>query len=164
MAELDGASAIVTGASRGIGAAAARELAARGAAVAALARNQAACAELAEEISAAGGRAIALGCDVADAGAVAAAVARVEQELGPVNILVNNAGMIEPIGGIAETDPDDWARCVTVNLGGVYHGTRAVLPGMAARGGGVIVNVSSGAAHNALEGWSAYCSAMACPH
>jgi NAD(P)-dependent dehydrogenase (short-subunit alcohol dehydrogenase family) len=76
-------------------------------------------------------------------------------------VLVNNAGVIEPIASIADSDPAAWARNVAINLSGAFNAVRAVLPGMIAAGGGTIINVSSGAAIRPLEGWSAYCSAKA---
>lgn len=88
-------------------------------------------------------------------------VERVRGELGPVDILVNNAGVIEPIGRIGELDGAEWERSLAVNLAGPFHATQAVLPDFASRGGGVIMNVSSGAAYNPKEGWSAYCSTKA---
>ncbi|MDB5373386.1 MAG: family oxidoreductase, partial [Belnapia sp.] len=112
-------------------------------------------------ITAAGGKAAAVACDVADYGAVAAAVAATRKAFGGLDILINNAGVIDPIAGIAETDPADWARNITINLIGAYNGVRAVLPGMLAGGGGRIVNISSGAAYRPLEGWSAYCTGKA---
>ena len=81
--------------------------------------------------------------------------------MGGPDILINNAGLVEPIGPIAESDPATWANNIAVNLLGVYHGIHAVLPRMQSAGSGVIVNISSGAAHNPLEGWAAYCSAKA---
>ena len=80
---------------------------------------------------------------------------------GRLDILVNNAGMIDPIARISDSDPDNWSRAVETNIKGVYHGLRAALPVMEARGSGVIVNMSSGAANSALEGWSHYCSTKA---
>jgi len=159
--DFDGRIAIVTGASRGIGEATARELAARGAAVLLLARDEAAIERVAAEIEAAGGRALPEVCDVAEWESVEAAVALCEKRLGPPGILVNNAGLIEPIARLADSDPAGWDHTVDVNLKGVYHGLRAVLPGMIARGGGVVVTISSGAATSPLEGWSHYCAAKA---
>jgi len=156
MSELKGKVAIVTGASRGIGAAAAEALAAAGARVMLAARDGALAAEVAGRI---GGKAMA--CDVADYGAVECMVAATEQQLGPVELLVNNAGVIEPIGMLADSDPAAWARNIAVNLTGAYHVIRAVLPRLLAAGRGAIVNVSSGAAHRPLEGWSAYCAGKA---
>ena len=78
-----------------------------------------------------------------------------------MDVLINNAGVIEPISRIAESDPEKWGNAVDINLKGVYHGMRAVMPGMLARGSGTIITVGSGAAHFALEGWSSYCSAKA---
>jgi NAD(P)-dependent dehydrogenase (short-subunit alcohol dehydrogenase family) len=163
MAEFAGKVALVTGAGRGLGEGVARALAAGGAAVMLVARDGAAVGRVAESITAAGGWAAAMAGDVADYAAVERAVAETRARLGGLDILVNNAGVIEPIAEVATSDPAEWARNITINLVGAYHGVRAVLPGMLAGGGGggTIVNVSSGAAHRPLEGWSAYCSAKA---
>jgi 3-oxoacyl-[acyl-carrier protein] reductase len=164
MADLDGKVALVTGASRGLGEGAARELAARGAAVMLVARDGALAGEVAASIAQSGGRAEAMACDVSDYAAVEAVVADTKARLGNgrLDILVNNAGVIDPIAEIASSDPAAWARNITINLVGAYNAVRAVLPGMIAAGtGGTIVNVSSGAAYRPLEGWSAYCSGKA---
>lgn len=154
--------ALVTGAGRGLGEGTARALAAEGAAVMLLARDAAAVGAVARAIVAEGGRAESVSCDVSDWAAVAAAVADTRARLGGrIDILVNNAGVIEPIAEVATSDPAAWGRNIAINLTGAYHGVRAVLPGMLAQGGGRIVNVSSGAAHRPLEGWSAYCSGKA---
>jgi 3-oxoacyl-[acyl-carrier protein] reductase len=161
MAALSGKVVIVTGASRGIGAAAAEALAGAGAAVMLAARDGELAAEVAGQIEAAGGKAAAHACDVADYAAVEAVVAATTQRFGRPDILINNAGVIEPIATIAGSDPAAWARNVEINLVGAYNAVRAVLPGMVAAGGGTIVNVSSGAALRPLEGWSAYCAGKA---
>src|SRR5947209_11136143 len=125
--------AVVTGAARGLGRATARLLARRGAAVCVnyAARGDAAEALLAE-IAAAGGRAIAVEADVAEAAAVEAMVARAEAELGPVTILVNNAG-VSWQGTLDTYDPEQVARMRRVNVDGVIHATRAVMVTMRAR-------------------------------
>ncbi len=86
---------------------------------------------------------------------------RPRRGLGGLDILVNNAGVIEPISEVATSDPKAWANNITINLIGAYNVVRAVLPDMLAKGGGTIVNVSSGAAYRPLEGWSAYCAGKA---
>lgn len=149
----------ITGASRGIGAAAARAFAQAGARVALLARSEAEISALAAEIGRE--RAMALPCDVADAGQVTTALGRVATEFGGLDVLVNNAGVIDPIARITEAAPEDWGHAIDINLKGVFHGMRAAIPLMRARGGGTIITVSSGAAHRPLEGWSAYCAAKA---
>lgn len=156
MTDLTGKLVAITGAARGIGAAAARAYAAKGARLALISRDAAALDALAAET---GG--MALPCDVSDAGALKAGLAEAEAAFGPLEVLVNNAGMIEPISRITETAPEDFARAVAVNLNGVFNGMHAALPGMIARGRGTILTVGSGAAHNPLEGWSAYCSSKA---
>jgi 3-oxoacyl-[acyl-carrier protein] reductase len=161
MTTVSGKVAIVTGASRGIGEAAAEALAAAGAAVMLAARDGERVGKVAGRIVAAGGKAAAMACDVADYATVEALVAATTRQLGRPDILVNNAGVIEPIAMIAETDPAAWARNVEINLVGAFHAVRAVLPGMLAAGGGTIINVSSGAALRPLEGWSAYCAGKA---
>lgn len=158
---LAGEVAFITGAGRGIGAEAARVLAREGAAVIVTARKRADAEGVAADLVGAGGTAIALTCDVADPGSVAAAVAATQSSAGPVSILVNNAGTINPIGALHETDPAEWASAVQVNLSGAAAAAHAVLPGMIAAGRGTIINISSGAAHRPLPGWSAYCSAKA---
>ncbi len=135
--------ALVTGGARGIGAASVRLLAARGAAVAVnYTTRPDAAAALVSEIRAAGGRAIAVGADVADEAAVQAIAARTEAELGPVTILVNSAGIGWP-ATIETWEPKGFARLRAVNVDGTIHAIRAVVAGMKARGYGRIVNISS---------------------
>ena len=161
MAELEGKVVLVTGASRGIGEAAALALGRAGASVMLLARDGARAERVAQQIAGSGGKAAALACDVSDYAAMQRAAAETRSRFGRLDVLVNNAGVIEPIASIAESDPAEWARNVQINLVGAYHAIRAVLPEMIAAGGGTIVNVSSGAAMRPLEGWSAYCTGKA---
>lgn len=156
--DLTGKTAIITGASRGIGEAAARRLARANANVVLLARSGADIERIAAEL---GDNARAIACDVSDWRSVSAAVDRVFTEFGKIEILVNNAGIIDPIHRIEEADVEGWARAVDINLKGVFHCIRAVLPIMKADGAGTIINISSGAATSALEGWSHYCSTKA---
>lgn len=149
---------VVTGASRGIGAETLRAFAAAGARVAALARDGAAVQALAAE---AGDQGMGLACDMADWASVQAAFDAVQARWGRIDVLVNNAGVIDPIARLAEADPAAWAAAVQVNLTGVFHGMRAAVPMMRAQGAGVVLTVSSGAAHRPLEGWSAYCASKA---
>lgn len=150
--------ALVTGASRGIGAAAVRRFARAGGNVVLVARSGDEIGAIAAEI---GERALAVPGDVADYAAVEGAVAAAVERFGGLDVVVNNAGLIDPVARIAESDPQAWGTVVDVNLKGVYHGIRAALPGMIERGGGTIVNISSGAATSALEGWSHYCATKA---
>jgi 3-oxoacyl-[acyl-carrier protein] reductase len=161
MGSLAGKVIIVTGASRGIGAAAAAALAREGATVMLTARNGRLAADVTQSIIEAGGRASATACDVSDYAAVEALVRETEGRFGPVDALINNAGVIEPIASIADSDPAIWARNIEINLIGTYNPIRALLPRMIKAGGGTIVNVSSGAAMRPLEGWSAYCTGKA---
>ena len=161
MDELKGNTAIITGASRGIGAATARELAGLEVNVVLLARSESEIADIADEIEKAGGKAVAIVCDVARYGDVEAAVDVTLTRFGRLDILVNNAGLIEPIAHLVESNPAAWDLVVDVNLKGVYHGLRAALPVMVGQGAGVVVNISSGAATSAMEGWSHYCATKA---
>jgi NAD(P)-dependent dehydrogenase (short-subunit alcohol dehydrogenase family) len=161
MKPLRGKVALVTGASRGIGEAIARRLAADGAAVALTSRREEACAALAAEIAAgAGVEALGAGCDVSDPAQVDALLAQVREAFGRLDILVNNAGVIAPIGPLADADPAAWARNIAINLVGPVLVTRSALP-LLRDARGLIVNISSGAAHRPLEGWSAYCAGKA---
>lgn len=161
MQELEGKVAIVTGSSRGIGAATAEELARRGVAVVLAARSRGEIDAVAQKIGAAGGKASAFACNVAKFDDVAAAVEHCQTAFGSFDILVNNAGVIDPIARLGDSDPEGWDSVVDINLKGVYHGLRAAIPVMEAQGHGVIVNISSGAATSALEGWSHYCATKA---
>ncbi len=161
MQALAGKVAIVTGASCGIGEAAAIALAEAGAAVMLTARNGAQVNAHAQQIAARGGKAAAFECDVSDYDACQHVAQETARRLGPPDILVNNAGVIEPISLTADSDPREWARNIEINLIGAYYAIRSVLSGMLERGGGTIVNVSSGAALRPLEGWNAYCSGKA---
>ena len=156
MVDLTNKLIVITGAARGIGAATAREFAHRGAKLALVSRASDALQSLAEET---GG--LALACDVADPVALRAAVETAEAAFGPVEVLINNAGIIGPVARITEADPEHFAQTLSVNIAGVFNGMQVVLPGMIARGRGVILTVGSGAAHNPLEGWAAYCSSKA---
>ena len=156
--DLCGKTAVVTGASRGIGEAAARRLAAAGADVALLARTERDISRIATDI---GSQALALPCDVADPDAVEAAFRAVALQFGSIDIVVNNAGLIAPIARLEDTDPAAWSRVIDVNLKGALYCIRAALTHMKVIGGGVIINISSGAATSALEGWSHYCASKA---
>ncbi len=141
--DLRGQVAIVTGAGRGIGRAMAQELARAGAAVAVLARSEDQLTETVALIEGEGGRAIALPADVTDQLAVARAVAETERQLGPVELLVNNAGGGGQVGPLWEVEPDAWWRCVEVNLRGSFLCAQAVVPGMVARQRGRVIITSS---------------------
>lgn len=149
---------LITGASRGIGAATSRAFAATGAQVALMARSEESLAELATRI---GGKTLVLPCDIANGAAVAGAVEQVLATFGRLDVVVSNAGMIEPIASPAEADPALWSQAVDVNLKGVFNLARATLPAMIAAGGGSFLHVSSGAAHEPQTGWSAYCATKA---
>jgi NAD(P)-dependent dehydrogenase (short-subunit alcohol dehydrogenase family) len=156
--ELSGQVALVTGASTGIGRSLVDGLAARGAAVAGLARNEerltAAMAEVAE---ASGVRTLAVAADVTDRAAVEAAVARVADELGRVDLLVNNAGVIDAAEvPVWEADVDQWWDVVASHVRGAQLMVRAVVPGMLARGHGRVVNLASGMSTRANRDYSAY--------
>ena len=159
--DLSGQVAVVTGGGRGIGQACALALARAGAAVAVLARSADQVSHTASQIAASGGRAVACVADVTDRDAVEAAVGQVERELGPVDLLVNNAGAGGPIGPLADTDADAWWRCLEINLRGPLLCARAVLPGMLARRRGRIVNIASGAGTRAIPYLSAYVTSKA---
>jgi 3-oxoacyl-[acyl-carrier protein] reductase len=146
---LHGHTALVTGGSRGIGAAIVRSLAQAGAAVAVNYRERAGEANaLVDAISEAGGRAVAIAADVSQSDAVARMVQRVKSDLGPIDILINNAGIAitRRIEDLSETDFD---QTIAVNLKSVFLCTQAVLPMMRSKGWGRIVNISSGAARGA---------------
>ncbi|EYD73320.1 SDR family oxidoreductase [Limimaricola hongkongensis] len=155
---MQGKTVLITGASRGIGAASAREFAKAGARVALLARSAEALSDIAKELGDAG---LAIPCDVSRYWEVEAAVEACVKEFGRLDVMVNNAGAIEPIGAMGDLDPDAWGKVVDINLKGVFNGMRAALPQMLEQGGGTMITVSSGAAHNAVEGWSAYCASKA---
>ena len=158
---LVGTVALVTGASSGIGAATARALAAEGAAVALLARRADRLGELKAEIEAAGGTALTTVADVTDAGQVAAAVAAAVGELGRLDMLVNNAGLLR-MGEAAGAPLKDWDDLVSVNVSGVLYATHAALPHLiAAAAGGPrrvadIVTVSSTGGRVARPGTAVY--------
>lgn len=156
--DLTGKTALITGASRGIGAETGRLFAAAGANVILLARSTGSLTALADEI---GPAAVAVGCDVSRYGDVAAAVQTAVDRFGGLDILIGNAGVIEPISRMAEADPEGWGEAIDINLKGVFYGMRAALPVMRQAGGGTILTISSGAAHHPLEGWSHYCSSKA---
>lgn len=161
MQELNEKCALITGASRGIGAAAAKDLASKGVSVVLAARSVADSEAVANTIQSAGGQAVAVKCDVRDFADLQSATEQALHSFGRLDILVNNAGTIDPIAHLAESDPMAWANVVDVNLKGVYFGVRAALPIMLKQNQGVIINISSGAAINALEGWSHYCATKA---
>jgi NAD(P)-dependent dehydrogenase (short-subunit alcohol dehydrogenase family) len=156
--DLTGKTALITGASRGIGEAASRILAGYGANVVLAARSTRDTARIAAEI---GDKAMAVTCDVAQYLDVENAVNLAIDSFGGLDILVNNAGVIDPIARIEDSDPEQWDQVVDINFKGVYHGLRAAIPVMKKRGGGTIINISSGAASGALEGWSHYCATKA---
>ncbi|MFP7570939.1 SDR family oxidoreductase [Marivita sp. S2033] len=158
MTDVTGKTVLITGASRGIGAEAAQVFAAAGANVALLARSADKIADLAGAI---GAKAVAIPCDISRYWEMEQAVANCVKAFGGLDILINNAGVIEPISRMEVADPESWGQAIDTNLKGVFHGMRAALPVMERNGGGTILTVSSGAAHNPIEGWAHYCAAKA---
>jgi NAD(P)-dependent dehydrogenase (short-subunit alcohol dehydrogenase family) len=148
---------MITGASRGIGAEAARVFANAGAKVVLLARSQDDIAALAGEI---GEQAIAIPCNVARYSEMSSAVATAVQVFGGLDVLINNAGVVDPISHLGDADPDAWGQLIDINVKGVFNGIHAALPALK-NGGGSVLTISSGAAHNAIEAWSAYCASKA---
>jgi NAD(P)-dependent dehydrogenase (short-subunit alcohol dehydrogenase family) len=139
---LAGRVAVVTGGGRGAGAAIAQALASAGAAVVVAARSRSEIEAVAARLTAAGARAWAFACDVADAGSVQRLVDSVRDHVGSVDVLVNNAGVA--LGApLAKTSIDDWQRVMAVNATGTFLCTRAWLPGMSERGWGRVVNIAS---------------------
>ncbi|PFH19340.1 2-hydroxycyclohexanecarboxyl-CoA dehydrogenase [Burkholderia sp. JKS000303] len=155
MQRLEGKTVIVTGGGGGIGGATCRRFAAEGARVAVLDLSIEAAGKVADEIQAAGGIARAIRCDITDRNDVDGAVAATEAELGPVDVLVNNAGW-DVFKPFTKTAPAEWARLIAINLTGALHMHHAVLPGMAQRKGGRIINIASDAARVGSSGEAVY--------
>ncbi len=149
---------VVTGASAGVGRATVRAFAARGAHVGLIARNREALENARQEVEAAGGRALALPADVADHEAVEAAAARVEAELGPIDVWVNNA-MCSVFSPVREMQPEEYQRVTDVTYLGYVWGTLAALRRMLPRDRGAIVQVGSALAYRGIPLQSAYCAA-----
>jgi NAD(P)-dependent dehydrogenase (short-subunit alcohol dehydrogenase family) len=154
LAELKGKVAVVTGASRGIGAGLAQEFAARGMRLGLCARGAPALPD--------GDDVVAEQLDVRDAAALERFTARVAERLGPIDLWINNAGVLEPIAPLRDCDPAELARHMEINGTGVLLGTRAYIRHRrAAGGGGILINISSGAGRRAYQGWGAYCAGKA---
>jgi NADP-dependent 3-hydroxy acid dehydrogenase YdfG len=147
MTSLDQRIILVTGASTGFGRAIAIGCARAGAQVALVARGVEKLDMVAKEISLGGGKAIVCPCDASDGDQVQATVDRVSSTLGPVEVLVNNAGMNIPSRTIRDTSIEQWRQLIEVNLTAAYLFTKSVLPGMIDRGAGTIVNIASRAAN-----------------
>ena len=164
MSDINGKVVIVTGASRGSGAATVRAFLVAGASVLALSRSGETPSGLegSDCLRSKGDlpRCLARQCDVADYESVETSFDEAQREFGRIDFLVNNAGVIDPISPFHESDPQLWSRAIDVNVKGVYNGMRLALNRMRF-GEGVIVNLSSGAATGANLGWSHYCASKA---
>lgn len=146
---------VVTGGGGGIGGATCRRFASEGAKVAVFDLNQAAAEQVATQIRADGGTAQAMRCDITDRASVDQALAATQEALGPVDVLVNNAGW-DVFKPFVKTVPAEWERLIAINLTGALHMLHAVLPGMAERRSGRIVNVASDAARGGSSGEAVY--------
>lgn len=155
MRRLEDKTVIVTGGGGGIGGATCRRFAAEGAHVAILDLSLEAAEKVRDEIRAAGGTAEAIRCDITNRADVDAAVAATESKLGPVDVLVNNAGW-DVFRPFVKTEPAQWDKLIAINLTGALHLHHAVLPGMVARKSGRIVNIASDAARVGSSGEAVY--------
>ena len=155
MARFAGKTVVVTGGGGGIGGATCRRFGAEGAKVAVHDRNLDAAEKVAAAIREAGGQAQAFRCDITDRASVDAAIAATEAALGPIDVLVNNAGW-DVFKPFTKTTPDDWDKLIAINLTGALHMHHAVLPGMAARKRGRIVNIASDAGRVGSSGEAVY--------
>ena len=155
MQRFEGKTVIVTGGGGGIGGASCRRFAREGAQVAVLDLNPEAAEQVAAQIRADGGQATAFRCDITDRASVDAAVQAVQAQLGPTDVLVNNAGW-DVFKPFTKTEPAQWDKLIAINLTGALHMHHAVLPGMAARKAGRIVNIASDAARVGSSGEAVY--------
>jgi len=158
---LAGKVAVITGGGRGIGRAIALKFAGEGAAVVVAARTQSEIETVAKEIRDAGGRTLAVPADVAEEKHCERLISASVAQFGRVDILVNNAGEYGPVKPVEEITPPEWDRVIAVHLRGAYLLTRLVLPGMYARGSGVVLNISSLSAKSAFGWGSPYAAAKA---
>jgi NAD(P)-dependent dehydrogenase (short-subunit alcohol dehydrogenase family) len=148
--------AVVTGAGSGIGRSIAQVLAARGARVAAVDLDGASAAETTRLLLGAGGKALGVQADTSLAADVDRAVSTAVSQLGPLDIMVNNAGILDGYFNVDETDDAVWARVIAINLTGVFHGCKRALKEMLPRGRGRIINMASVAGLNGTGGGAAY--------
>ena len=160
---LAGQTALITGGGRGIGRAVAEELARHGVNVVVTARSGREVHDTARALNALGANALGIVADIAMPDDVRKVVEEAVDEFGTIDILVNNAAMLQPVGLAWEVDADEWAYTIHVNLIGVYRLCHAILPLMIEEGAGRIINVSSGAARptSTTVGWTAYSSSKA---
>lgn len=155
-ARLGGTVSVITGGGRGIGRLLAQALAGAGSAVGLIARSGAELAQTVRLVEASGGTAAAARADITDQQATAGAIDALRRQLGPADLLVNNAGVSGPFGDAWQVDAEEWWRAVEINLRGVLLCSRAVLPAMTARGAGRIVNITSQAGVSRWPQVSAY--------
>ena len=153
--------AIVTGAGRGIGQAISLLLADAGASVVLVARSADEINSVADQIKRRGGNALAIPTDVSDAGQIDHLLVLTMRAFGRIDILVNNAAVVSPLGKVWETSPAAWSKLIKINVVGPYLCSRVILPHMIDRGSGRIINVSSGVADRGVEGLSAYSASKA---
>ncbi|OXS56103.1 3-oxoacyl-[acyl-carrier protein] reductase [Bacillus sp. V-88] len=152
---IKGKTAYITGAARGIGKATALELAREGVDVGLIARTESTLAKVAEEARSLGVKASVAVADISDMEQVDTAVSKLKTDLGPADILINNAG-IGTYGPFLEIDPEEWKRTFEVNVFGTYYVTRAVLPQLIEKNRGDIINISSSSGLKGTEGSTAY--------
>ena len=154
MVDAAGRVAVITGASRGLGAGMAHFFLRHGMRIAVCARTQPSFDD--------DHRSLVRALDVTDHTAVASFCAETVERFGRIDLWINNAGLLAPIGPLRENDAADFARHIAVNVVGTFHGCQAFIRHLHDRGGeGILINISSGAARNAYAGWSAYCSGKA---
>ncbi len=158
-----GQTVLITGAGRGLGRAVALVFARLGTNLALCARSADQVAEVADAARALGAEALGEALDITDRPALEALVRRAEQRFGGVDVLINNAGVLQPVAPLWRADPAAWLRNIEINLGGAFLALRAVLPGMIERQRGAVVNVSSGVTRPdvRVRGWTAYSAAKA---
>lgn len=156
--DLTGKTVLITGASRGIGEASVSEFIHAGANVVLTARSGADINRIAAPF---GDRALAIAGDIADPDFVNTMIDQTIAHFGQLDVVINNAAALHPIDRIEDADIDEWSKLIDINVKGVFYAAKAALPHMMKTGEGIILTVSSGAAHNPLEGWSAYCASKA---
>ncbi|WP_433944511.1 3-ketoacyl-ACP reductase [Paenibacillus sp. SN-8-1] len=156
--ELTGKNALITGAGKGIGRAVAIALAKEGVNLGLIARTESDLKDLAQELRSQYGIKVSIApADISNSAEAEASAAKIKQELGSVDILINNAG-IAKFGTLLEMDPEEWKRILDVNVMGTYNVTRAVLPDLVAQNSGDIINVASTAGERGFATGSAYCA------